>query len=269
MYMWRSDFIDSNGIRLHFTRTGGNKPELVLLHGFSDDGLCWSPIAEAISSDYDVIMLDARGHGRSEAPPSGYSHDAHAADVAGVITGLNLHKPRLMGHSMGAITALTLASLYPDLPSRIVLEDPPPFWAPPAQTSEQVERRKMMGNWIIDLKRKTRDEMIEDCRKLSPTWPEAERGPWADSKIRLSLHVLNGFGEAGVDLQTVVRNIVCPSLLIRSDVSLGGITSEQNAEDLKRIVPHLQVAHIAGAGHNIRRDQPERFLKIVREFLSI
>ena len=265
--MWQSNFIESNNIRLHYTRTGGDKPALVLLHGFSDDGLCWSPIAKALSSSHDVIMLDARGHGRSDGPASGYGPDQHAADVAGLIAGLGLRKPIVMGHSMGAVTTLALACLYPDLPGAIVLEDPPPFWAPPTITAGQTERRKGMGNWIIEVKRKTREEMIADNRAMNPNWPEAERGPWADAKLRMSFNVLNGFGEAGLDMRTLVPRITCPALLITSEPARGGIATTENAADLRSLVPQLQVAHIAEAGHNIRRDQPAHFLQAVRKFI--
>jgi len=45
----------------------------VLAHGFSDDGLCWTPVAEKLAADYDVIMVDARGHRRSDTPEQGYT----------------------------------------------------------------------------------------------------------------------------------------------------------------------------------------------------
>jgi N-formylmaleamate deformylase len=65
MAHWQSGDVTANGIRLHYTRTGGDKPPLVLAHGVTDDGLCWTPVAAALAPDYDVIMVDARGHGRS------------------------------------------------------------------------------------------------------------------------------------------------------------------------------------------------------------
>ncbi len=264
--MWQSTLIETNGIRLHITRSGGDKPALVLLHGFSDDGLCWTPIAQLFENDYDIVMIDARGHGRSDAPESGYGHDQHAADVAGVIAALRLEKPVVMGHSMGAVTTLALAGLHPTLPGAIVLEDPPPFWEQRAGNL-QPERRRSMGSWVIDLKRLTREEMIEGNRKSSPNWPEAERGPWADSKLRLSFNVLNGFGGAGLDLREAVQRITCPALLITADTALGAITSAKQADELKSLVPQLQMVNIAGAGHNIRREQPERFVQCVKEFL--
>jgi len=68
MAAWQSGDIVVNGLTLHYTRTGGTKPPVVLAHGFSDDGLCWMPVAEALAADYDIVMVYARGHGRSCAP---------------------------------------------------------------------------------------------------------------------------------------------------------------------------------------------------------
>src|SRR4051794_8028698 len=108
MPLWSTGDVTANGIRLHYTRTGAGtapgKPAVVLTHGFSDNGLCWTPVAEVLADDYDVIMIDARGHGQSDAPAEGYGSAEHAADVAGVIAALGLRRPALLGHSMGAAT---------------------------------------------------------------------------------------------------------------------------------------------------------------------
>src|SRR5262245_42606121 len=125
MSSWYSDNVEANGVRLHYTRTGGEHPPIVLAHGFSDDGLCWTPVAKVLESEYDIIMVDARGHGRSAAPEQGYGSAEHAADLAGVIRALGLKRPAVLGHSMGAATSLVLAGSYPDLVGAILLEDPP------------------------------------------------------------------------------------------------------------------------------------------------
>src|SRR5262249_34154967 len=122
MDRWQSGDIEANGLRLHYTRTGGAKPPLVLAHGVMDDGLCWMRVARALEADYDVIMVDARGHGRSDAPETGYGPTEQAADLHGVITGLGLRRPAILGHSMGANTTLVLAGTYPDVPGAILLE---------------------------------------------------------------------------------------------------------------------------------------------------
>src|ERR1051326_8964463 len=124
---WASGDVQTNGIRMHYHRTGGDgvKPQLVLSHGAIDDGLCGTRVARALESDFDVIMPDARGHGQSDAPASGYSSSDHAADLAGLIKGLALDRPAVGGHSMGAATTLRLIADYPDLARCAILEDPP------------------------------------------------------------------------------------------------------------------------------------------------
>src|SRR6185437_12680183 len=80
---WSEGTIISNDLRQHYYRTsaGGEKPSLLLLHGFSENGLCWSRVARALEDDYDLILLDARGHGRSDLPATGYSQETLTADV--------------------------------------------------------------------------------------------------------------------------------------------------------------------------------------------
>lgn len=270
MANWQSGMIEVNDIQLHYTRTGGALAPVVLAHGFSDDGLCWTPVAEVLASDYDVIMVDARGHGRSTGPEQGYGSAEHAGDLAGLIRGLGLERPALLGHSMGAVTALVLAGTYPDLPGAILLEDPPAWWAggPPTDAPADAERRARMYARIIGLKRKTREELIAGQRLEAPGWSEAELGPWAEAKLRFSFNVLNRTGAAGLDWPETVRRITCPALLITSDPELGGIVTAENAAALQALVPQVRVAHIPGAGHNIRREQFARYLDIVRAFLA-
>src|SRR5262245_60062606 len=76
MNQWSSQDVTANGITIHYYRTGnGDKPALVLSHGASDSGLCWTRLTRALEADYDVIMPDARGHGLSDAPATGYANE--------------------------------------------------------------------------------------------------------------------------------------------------------------------------------------------------
>lgn len=269
MNSWQEGDVASNGIRLHYTRTGGAKPPVVLLHGFSDDGLCWTPVAESLEADYDVIMLDARGHGRSEAPATGYGPPEHAADAAGAIAALGLHKPALLGHSMGAATSLELASTYPEVPRAILLEDPPTWWVkPPEMLGPDDERVVQRRNSIHRLKEMSREELLAWIRTREPNWSEAEIQPWADSKLRLNLNVLSQGPAPGQNWQTSLRHITCPTFLIVGDVANGALVGEEDAAALHALVPQLRVAHIAQSSHSIRRDQLDQYMSIVRSFLA-
>ena len=269
MAPWQSAELEANGLRLHYTRTGGDKPPLVLAHGFSDDGLCWTPVAQALEDDYDVIMVDARGHGQSQAAEQDYSDLDLGHDLAGVITALGLRRPAVLGHSMGAATALALAGAHPDVPGAILLEDPPPRWVtPPAGAPLDQAWRARMHDWITGLKTKTREELIAAQHAETPGWSEDELGPWADSKLRLSLSVLQRGAAPVAEWPALMRGITCPALLITADPTRGAIVTEPDAAALQALVPQLRVAHIADAGHSIRRDQFDRYMQVVRGFLS-
>src|SRR5205807_10542678 len=112
-----------NGIRLHYYRTGGDKPVLLLLHGFNGYGLTWLRTAKELEQDYDIIMVDARGHGPSDGiAKGGYPPGATVEDIAGVIQALKLDRPRIIGFSMGGATALSTAAKYPELDHSFIYE---------------------------------------------------------------------------------------------------------------------------------------------------
>ena len=64
MAQWQTGEVMTNGVRINYTRTGGDKPPLVLSHASTDYGRFWTPVARTLEPDYDVIMYDQRGHGR-------------------------------------------------------------------------------------------------------------------------------------------------------------------------------------------------------------
>jgi N-formylmaleamate deformylase len=267
MTAWDSGYILANGIRLHYTRTGGMHRPLVLAHGFSDDGLCWTPVARALEDAYDVIMLDARGHGLSDAPESGYGRAELATDLAEAIRALRLSRPAVLGHSMGGGTALALAGMFPELPGAILIEDASATPATTRSTQDQAWLARARAEFA-EFAAATREELIARCHERSPLWSAEELGPWADSKKRVSLNVLNRVQSAPLDWATLLPRITCPALLITADPERGGMVTAEAAREMQAAVPQLQVEHIAGAGHSIHREQFGRYMEVVRAFLA-
>jgi N-formylmaleamate deformylase len=260
---WESGMIDANGMKLFFTRTGGAKPPLVLAHGYSDDGLCWSPVARRLQDRFDVIMVDARGHGRSDAPETGYDTGVMADDLAAVIRALGLEKPDVLGHSMGAVTAMALAARHPDIPGRIVLEDPPAWWLHKMVPEQRIQLR----DGTLALKRMTREEMVAHCRVRSPRWSDDEIQPWADAKLRCSVWVIMALAIYAMDWVQVARGIQCPATLIYSEPSQGGLVGPAEAEALAALVPQLKLAYVPNAGHSIRRENLTDYMVAVEAAL--
>lgn len=265
---WHAEHVQVNGLRLYYTRTGGDKLPVVLAHGFSDDGLCWTPVAQVLAADYDVIMVDARGHGRSDGPDEGYALTDLAADLAGVITALGLDRPAILGHSMGGATTFVLAGTYPELPGAILIEDAGMLNLAAPPTPDGQDRRALMRARIVDLKRKTREELLAAARQQNPTWSDAELDPWANAKLRFSFNALNRLAVNVVDWQAILSRIRCPALLITADPERGAMVDADGAAAIQALIPQLQVAHIPGAGHNIRREQFDRYLEVVTSFLA-
>jgi len=260
--------IIANHIRLHIYRTNTGKPPLLFAHGRSDNGLCFWPIAERFAGEYEIILYDARDHGQSENPESKTHLMDRAQDLAGLIDALALQKPKLVGHSLGAVTVALLAGSYPHIPDCIILEDPPPFELM-ADTSEQaLARHKGWEGFIDAIKERSVRELLEMNRQESPTWPEAEREPWAQSKLQ---YRLRPFGEDRIDAalgNRIISQITCPTLLITADLDRGAIYPPEAADELVARLPNARHVNIPGAGHNIRREQPEAFLTAVRDFLN-
>jgi N-formylmaleamate deformylase len=270
MFNLISEDVIANGTRIHYYCTGGEKPPLVLVHGITDDGLCWLPVAKVLADKHNVFMVDARGHGKSDAPEDGFTLENLATDLARFIQGVGLNKPLVLGHSMGAVTALVLAGLYPDLPRAILLEDPPAFWSFDDASPRDNETRNNLKAWITGIKRKTWDDLMDEVRSGNPRWSEAEIAPWINSKHRFSPKIVDlvfpkDLGP--INFPDLIRRITCPALLISADPQRGAAAQEKDIATLQALLPHLQIVPIANAGHSIRRDEFVRYIDVVQKTL--
>lgn len=100
-------------------------PPLLLLHGLTSFGAAWEPVARTLASDWRVLAPDARGHGGTDHPGE-YSFASMAEDLAGFIAALGLHRPAVVGHSMGGVAAYRYASRPGTALSGLVLTETPP-----------------------------------------------------------------------------------------------------------------------------------------------
>jgi pimeloyl-ACP methyl ester carboxylesterase len=252
---------------MHYWRTGGpGKVPLVLAHGSSDDGLCWTNLAKELESSFDIVMIDARGHGLSDPPRPGDPVDVQADDLAGLIRELGLDHPIVMGHSMGSFAAAAFAAKYPDVPRAVVLEDPNlanrPA-APGAGANADPEKRRAA---VLARNNRTEADLVADCVKNTPRWGQSECEIWAPSKRRHHPDTALGRGVgARPSMSDLFARIAAPTLILKADAQ--GELRLQN-EKVASILKHGQIVHIEGAGHNVRRDEKLRTLNALRPFLA-
>ena len=271
MLKYTEGYLRLDGISIHYYRIGGNKPPFVLLHGATDNGLCWTPAAELLAERYDVIMPDAQGHGLSARLGKNFTFKSHTEQVAGLAMGLGLNKPIIMGHSMGAGTAVNVAVEYPSLPKAIILEDP--AWVTPESLESQNDPEKMKQHEafmkaLAGFGKRTLGEVIAEGRAQNPRWSEAELVPWAQAKRQFDPALFSMMAINSRSYEELVPKITCPTLLIIAD---GGLVTEavaKNAAKLWKSKQPFKWVQIKGAGHNIRREQFEEFQKALFGFLK-
>jgi pimeloyl-ACP methyl ester carboxylesterase len=265
---WTDGYVTANGIRLHYWRTGGTaKPVLVLAHGSSDDALCWTNLAKELTDRYDVIMFDARGHGLSDPPTAADAVDVQVEDLAGLIKALKLEKPILMGHSMGSASVAWFSAKYPDVPRAVILEDPALVRpaTPPAATGAappSVDERRAQ---LLARNNTSEAELVAGCMKNSPKWGQSECEIWAPSKRRHHPDTVRVNNALRPPMRELLPKITAPTLILKADAQ--GELRAQN-EEVAKLLPKGRLVHIAGAGHNVRRENKAQTLEVLNAFLA-
>jgi len=261
---WSDGYVLANGIRIHYWRTGGNKPALVLAHGSSDDGLCWTNLAKEFQNDFDIIMFDARGHGLSDPPTPSDAPDVQVEDLAGLIKELKLNKPILMGHSMGSASVAHFAAKYPDVPRAVILEDPalvrPATPPAPSQTTPEGRRANVLAR-----NNTTEEALVEGCMKNSPKWGRSECEFWAPSKRRHHPDTALVNNTRRPPMSELFPKISAPTLILKADADEA--MKKQN-EQVAGLLKSGRIVHIKGAGHNVRREGKEETVRVLKAFLS-
>jgi N-formylmaleamate deformylase len=270
---WSSAKIAVNDLNINFYRSGEGRvpdagPPVILAHGITDSGQCWDRVAEWLAESYDILSLDARGHGFSDKPERGYGPREHATDLIGLIEAQKLNNPVLIGHSMGADNAAMLTHMKPDIPCCLVLEDPPWLTADNQPTPQEAE--KEAEEWrdeIRNYQKHAREELMAIAPEIRLDWPDSEYGPWVDAKLRVDLRVLD-FLTSRVPWSKMVPSIRCPTLLVTADPGKGAIVTPELAEEISGMNNNFEIVRIEGSGHNIRREQFEKYTEVVGEFLQ-
>jgi pimeloyl-ACP methyl ester carboxylesterase len=267
---WTEGYVLANGIRIHYWRTGGaSKPALVMAHGSSDDGLCWANLAKELTDRYDVILFDARGHGLSDPPKADDGPDAQVEDLAGLIKALKLEKPVLMGHSMGSASVAWFSAKYPDVPRAVILEDPnfgrPATAAAPATPATPPPSLDERRANVLARNNLTEAALVADCMKNSPKWGQSECEFWAPSKLRHHPDTARVNNALRPPMRDLLPKITAPTLVLKADAQ--GELRALN-EEVAKLLPKGKIVHIAGAGHNVRREGKAETIQVLNAFLN-
>ncbi len=279
--------IEINGVRLFFDVDGANlvpdgprmrqRPTLILLHGApgAADHAGFKPLFGALTDVAQVIYLDLRGCGRSDAgPPASLTLEQWADDIRAFCDALEIEKPIVLGQSGGGFVAIQYAARHRDRIAKLILSS--------TQARAVPER-------IIDvMRRRSSKEAVEAAEKwlLRPTDPEAlpgwvrhgfplynytQRDPDARNRTIAQMDTWWAFAKLWyveqADLRPLMRNIACPTLILHGDDD--PICPIDDARDmLAALSPGVgRLLTFEHCGHGVWRDHPERGIQAIRDFV--
>jgi pimeloyl-ACP methyl ester carboxylesterase len=260
-------------------------PELVLLHGGSQNAHTWDTVAMAL--DRPLVAIDLPGHGHSDGPGD-FQLDARgsAVDVAAAIRQLAPEAKGVVGMSFGGLTAIALAALAPELVRKLVLVDVLP--------GLKAQRARHITDFVDGpASFASLDELLERTARFNPARSRsslrrgilhnAEQQPDGTWVWRWARHRSAGPGPvaagplaagsagsaAGVrfgELWEELSSITVPVLLARG-MRPDSVLDDDDERELLRRLPFAQVMHVEDAGHSLQGDTPLELAEIIEHFV--
>lgn len=282
---WSDGFVYANGIRVHYYHAtpAPGKPVIVMVHGVTDNGLCWTTLTWKLQDAYDVYMVDTRGHGLTDPFTPSDNGDTLIKDVVEFVRVMKFEKPILMGHSMGAATVMRIGAEYPDLAKAIIMLDPGvggrgpgggrgPRNGPPAPrpASDDPLAFSMFASpeTLVKQNNYSYDELVAKCHRDSPKWDLVDCEYWALSKKQYHGPYTNEAWQAmsgSMRTGDALAKITAPALILKADAPPETRKAQLEAAS---VMQHGKLVHIDGAAHNLHHDQLARTMEVLTEFLK-
>lgn len=285
---WSDGYVFDNGVRIHYYHATPNpgKTVIVMVHGVTDNGLCWTTLTWKLQDSFDIYMLDTRGHGLSDPFTHSDNGETLMKDVVGFVETMKFEKPILMGHSMGAATVMRVGAEYPELTKAVIMLDPglplkvvkatPPVQSAPTNTEKkpQIKQNRlsinMFGNPenLVMQNNYSYDELVETGISQFPKWNLVDVNYWALSKKQYHGPFSSSDWQAMIGTMRTgesLSKIQVPSLVLKADSSPEGRKANEDAvEGMQKV----KLVHIDGAAHNLHHDDLGRTVKEIKLFIS-
>jgi len=279
-----------NGVRLFFDVEGAGfvpdgpvmreKPTLLLLHGGPGfDHSIYKPRFSALADIAQVVYLDHRGNGRSDAGPcEAWTLAQWGDDVCAFCEALGITRPIVYGASFGGMVALAYATRHPAHPAKLILV------STEAKGGSYREQRvalfeRLGGPEVGALARRRFLEGESDeamlaawVRTAFPLYTRTPRDPASTQRAVRRPEVTHWFSRPGGEFHTFdffpeLARIQCPTLVMGGEDD--PMVPIEAQVDLASALPsHLvRFERFANCGHAVLPDAPERGLAVIRDFI--
>jgi pimeloyl-ACP methyl ester carboxylesterase len=271
-------YVTIHGHKRAFVKVGSG-PALLLLHGLGCDHKTWLPVIASLSRRYTVIAPDLLGHGMSDKPRADYSVGGYANGMRDLLTVLGIDKVTVVGHSFGGGVAMQFGYQFPERTERMILVAPggigrevtpairaislPGFQVAMGVATLPGPRQAIKGGLRTLAKSglphaRDLDEVAEIVQHLS------------DRKARAAItHVVRAVVDWRGQVVTMADRAYLTHAMPMCVVwgSDDGVIPVSHADLASAIAPEATVEVIRNAGHFPHKDHPQRFVKIVNDFV--
>jgi 3-oxoadipate enol-lactonase/4-carboxymuconolactone decarboxylase len=256
-------FARRDGVRLYWRADGDpGKPALLLLNSLGTDHAMWDAVTALLIRDFQMLRMDTRGHGASDAPKADYTIPMLAADALAVLDAAGRERAHICGLSMGAMTALEIAVEHPSRVDRIVA----------ANTSARMSA-ELMGQRAALVRQKGMGAIVDAVLERFFTPAYRERQPPALATARTTVLATDPEGYAGccmaiaaLELAGKLARVEAPLLVINGARDISTPPAE-HGEPIAAAVAGARSVTL-DAGHLSAVEQPEAFAASVLAFLT-
>lgn len=246
-----------DGVGLAYERTGSGTPTLLLIHGAFADRSAYSEQVAYFSGRHDIVCVDLRGHGESDAPEGPYTVQGFADDVAFVAHELGLRKCVVVGHSLGGLVSVELAGRHPDVVASVATLDSPsliPGWSrrfthPLDGEMESAQFRSILRGFLSSAYHPADDQV-----RLGRSLDAIDRMP--DHAVRATWGALEWEPEAAL------RACKVPFLY------LDHYQPGYDLTELRALCPQVASGQTVGAGHWALKDVPGQVNAMLERFID-
>ena len=257
----------------------GTGPALLLLHGLGCDHTTWQPVIQALSRRYTVIAPDLLGHGLSAKPRADYSVGGYANGMRDLLTVLGIDKVTVVGHSLGGGVAMQFAYQFPERTERMILVAPGglgPEVTPAIRAVTLPGFHTAMG--VVTLPG-LRQMTTASLRALAASGLSCARdldevativGQFKDPKARTAIrHVVSAVVDWRGQIVTMADRAYLTAAMPMCVIwgTEDSVIPVRHAGNAAEMAPDCHVEVIANAGHFPHKDHPQRFVKLVNDFI--
>lgn len=257
----------------------GSGPAVLLLHGLGCDHTTWLPVIHKLARKYTVIAPDLLGHGASDKPRADYSVGGYANGMRDLLTVLNIDKVTVVGHSLGGGVAMQFGYQFPERTERIILVAPGglgPEVTPMIRAVSLPGFNELMGFLTLPGLRhlgiaglhalaRTGSSLTRDLDEVAAIYDS-----FKDPRSRKAIsHVVRAVVDTRGQLVTMIDRAyltqAMPMLIVWG--SDDRVIPVHHADTAAAVAPGAIVEVLGNSGHFPHKDHPERFVKIVNDFI--